>query len=52
MKALAIALAAMMGLFLVATVSVEALPSGQAGYCKNGRAVKNIKMCKENGGKM
>jgi hypothetical protein len=51
MKAVAIAMAAMMGLFFVLTEPVQAQRGiGNLSYCKSGAAVKNLKACKENGG--
>ncbi|MFY9771287.1 MAG: hypothetical protein WAK04_13780 [Xanthobacteraceae bacterium] len=50
MKVVAIAMAAMMGLFFVLTESVQAR-YGDFSYCKSGAKVKDAKSCKENGGK-
>ena len=51
MKAAAIAMAAMMGLFFVLTEPIQARHYGDWTYCKSGAKVKNQKACKENGGK-
>jgi hypothetical protein len=46
----AIAMAAMVGLFLVSTVSVQARWGDLKLYCKSGAKVQDVKSCKENGG--
>jgi len=52
MKALAIAMAAMLSLFFIVTQPVQAQRSiGNISYCKSGAKVKDPKFCKENGGK-
>ena len=50
MKAVAIAMVAMMGLFVL-TEPIQAAHYGDFTYCKSGAKVKNQKACKENGGK-
>jgi hypothetical protein len=41
------------GLFFIAIGTVKAnwKPGDSYGYCKSGQGVKNVKSCKENGGK-
>ena len=51
MKAAAIGMAAMMGLFFVLTEPVQAGRYGSFTYCKSGAKVTNQNVCKENGGK-
>ena len=53
MKAVVITVLAIIGLFFVATGSVKAnwKPGDSYGYCKSGQGVKNVKSCKENGGR-
>jgi len=51
MMAAAIAMAAMMGLFVVLTEPVQAGRYGSFSYCKSGAKVTNASFCKENGGK-
>jgi hypothetical protein len=51
MKAVAVAVAPMMGLFFVLTGPVQAGRWGDFTYCKSGAKVANTKLCKENGGK-
>ena len=48
--AIAIAMAAMIGLFFVLTEPIQAR-AGDVTYCKSGAPVKHQKACKENGGK-
>ena len=52
MKVVAIAMAAVMGLFFVSTEAVQAFESTARGgvFCKSGHVAKDIKYCKENGG--
>jgi hypothetical protein len=53
MKAVVITMLAIIGLLFIATGSVKAnwKPGDSYGYCKSGQGVKNVKSCKESGGK-
>jgi hypothetical protein len=50
MKAVAIAMAAIMA-FIVSTETIQAQTTARGGvYCKSGKIAKSINYCKENGG--